>query len=99
MNNLENKSKAKAAAAPVATGSGLKSAGIFNMMAVYLDQGLGKPLIPKVDAVFAFEIIPKKGAKPALIYEIDLKNGQGKCKEGRPAKADATFNMTDGDFE
>ena len=58
MNNLENKPKAApkaapvkkaeapAAAAPAATG--LKSENIFGMMATYLSQGLGKPLIPKV---------------------------------------------------
>ena len=69
------------------------------MMATYLNQGQGKGLIPKVDSVFGFEITPKKGAKPQLIYEIDLKSGQGHCKRGKPAKADATFTMTDADFE
>ena len=29
---------------------------IFEMMKVFLDRGEGKPLIPKVDAVFNFEI-------------------------------------------
>ena len=69
------------------------------MMSAYLDQGLGKDLIPKVDAVFGFQITTKKGAKPSLIYEIDLKSGQGHCKQGAPANADATFTMTDDDFE
>jgi len=68
-------------------------------MSSYLNQGLGKALIPKVNAVFGFEITLKKGGKPQLIYEIDLKNGQGKCQRGAPAKADATFTMTDNDFE
>lgn len=103
MTNLEKKqeqrSKAAAASAPAAGGSGLKSEGIFNMMASYLAAGHGKALIPKVDSIFAFQITKKKGAKPSLIYEIDLKNGQGLCKEGKPAKADATFTMTDDDFE
>jgi len=44
-------------------------------MKVYLARGEGKKLIPKVSSVFAFEITAKKGAKPSLIYEIDLKNG------------------------
>jgi len=69
------------------------------MMSSYLDQGLGKDLIPKVASVFGFEITAKKGAKPSLIYTIDLKNGQGKCNQGAPANADATFTMTDADFE
>ena len=64
------------------------------MMSDYLKQGLGKDLIPKVDSIFGFQITEKKGAKPSLIYEIDLKNGQGHCKEGKPEKADATFTMT-----
>jgi len=89
MNNLEKKveaapakkpeekkveaAPAKVEAAPAATG--LKSENIFGMMATYLNHGLGKELIPKVASVFAFEITAKKGAKPSLIYAIDLKNG------------------------
>lgn len=79
MNNIEARTNAKAAAAkpaPVeAKSSGLKSENIFGMMATYLNQGLGKPLIPKVDSIFGFEITPKTGAPVALVYEIDLKNG------------------------
>jgi len=63
----------KKEAAPASTG--LKSENIFGMMATYLNQGLGKPLIPKVAAVFGFEILAKKGAQPSLVYSIDLKNG------------------------
>ena len=87
------------AAAASGGGSGLKSEKIFAMMAAYLAGGHGQALIPKVDSIFGFQITTKKGAKPSLIYEIDLKNGQGLCKEGKPAKADATFTMTDADFE
>jgi hypothetical protein len=50
---------------------------IFGMMKVFLARGEGKHLVPKVKAVFGFEITAKKGAPPQLIYEIDLKNGQG----------------------
>ena len=28
-----------------------------------------------------------------------MKDGQGHCKKGKPEKADATFTMTDEDFE
>merc|ERR1711990_310694 len=63
-----------------------------------MGQGLGKELIPKVDAVFGFEITKKKGEKASAIYAIDLKNGQGKTTKGAPEKADATFTMTDDDF-
>jgi len=105
MTNLEAKQASRAAAASAGAsaapsgGSGLKSEKIFAMMAAYLQGGHGKALIPKVDSIFSFQITTKKGAKPSLIYEIDLKNGQGLCKEGKPAKADATFTMTDDDFE
>lgn len=77
MTNLEKAKEQQATAAPAAPASGLVSENIFNMMKVYLARGEGKPLIPKVNAVFGFEITKKKGAKPTLIYEIDLKNGQG----------------------
>lgn len=110
MNNLENKPKAAPKAAPVKkaeapaaasapAATGLKSENIFGMMATYLSQGLGKPLIPKVQAIFGFEITAKKGAKPSLVYTIDLKNDQGKTVRGAPKNADAVFTMTDADFE
>jgi hypothetical protein len=113
MGNLEKKPQQKKVAAPVApapakaptpapvaapAATGLKSENIFGMMATYLNQGLGKDLIPKVQAVFGFEILAKKGDKPSLIYSIDLKNGQGRTTRGAPANPDATFNMTDEDF-
>jgi len=111
MSNLENKPKAKpaeaakpAAAAPAkpatppAAASNLKSEKIFGMMATYLNQGLGKDLIPKVASVFGFEILETKGAKPSLVYSINLKDGQGKVEKGEPKGADATFTMTDEDF-
>lgn len=103
MNNIEARQKAKASEAKTAPAetksSGLKSENIFGMMATYLNQGLGKDLIPKVASTFGFEITATKGSPVALIYEIDLKNGQGSTKKGKPASADATFTMTDDDFE
>lgn len=69
------------------------------MMKSYLDQGLGKDLVPKVAAIFGFEITKTKGGKVEATYEIDLKNGQGDVKKGKPEKVDATFTMTDEDFE
>ena len=79
--------------------SGLKADEIFGMMYTYLSQGLGKDLIPKVGAIYAFEITKTKGGKVEAIFEIDLKNGQGTVKKGKPAAADATFTMTDADFD
>lgn len=68
------------------------------MMTSYLERGEGKDLVPKVQAIFGFEILKEKGGKPVGVWEIDLKNGSGVVKKGTPAKADATFTMTDDDF-
>lgn len=102
MGNVEaekERAEAAAKAAPATPSSGMISEKIFAMMQAYLAQGHGKDLIPKVKAVLGFEITKKKGAKPTLIYEIDLKNGQGSVTQRKPANADATFTMTDPDFE
>lgn len=56
-------------------GEELKSDEIFGMMYTYLGEGHGKELIPKVGAVYGFEITKTKGGKVEVIYEIDLKNG------------------------
>jgi 3-hydroxyacyl-CoA dehydrogenase/3a,7a,12a-trihydroxy-5b-cholest-24-enoyl-CoA hydratase len=78
---------------------GLKAYEIFGMMHTYLAQGLGKDLIPKCAAIYGFEITKAKGGKVEVVFEIDLKNGQGNVKKGKPASPDATFTMTDADFE
>ena len=79
--------------------NGLKAENIFGMMHTYLGQGLGKELPAKIGAIYAFEITKAKGGKVEATYEIDLKNGQGNVKKGKPAAADAIFTMTDNDFE
>ena len=89
------KKQEQQAAAP----SALKADDIFGMMYTYLAQGHGKDLIPKVGATFGFEITKTKGGKVEAVYEIDLKNGQGNVKKGKPENPDATFTMTDDDFE
>jgi len=81
------------------TADALKADDIFGMMYTYLAEGNGKAIIPKVASVYAFEITKAKGGKVEAVYEIDLKNGQGTVKKGKPAAADATFTMTDADFE
>ena len=81
------------------TAGGLSADEIFGMMYTYLSLGLGKDVIAKVQAIYAFEITKTKGGKIEGIYEIDLKNGQGTVKKGKPATADATFTMTEADFE
>lgn len=94
----EEQEKAKATAAAAKPSSGMVSEAIFAMMGNYLDQGHGAEIVKKVNAVLGFDIIPKKGAKPALSYEIDLKNGGGKLTQTKPKNPDAVFTMTDADF-
>lgn len=67
-------------------------------MKSYLDQGLGKALIPQVDSIFTFEITKTKGGKVESVYAIDLKTGQGNVQKGKADKPDATFTMTEEDF-
>jgi len=94
-----NAAKTAEAAPAKAAGTGLKSEVYFNLMNDHLAAGNGADIIKKVAATFAFEIIPKKGAKPVAVFDIDLKNGLGHVKAGKPKKADATFTMTDNDLE
>ncbi len=80
------------------SGKGLKSDEIFILIKNYLASGDGKELTKKVDAVFLFDITEKKGGPVVKTWNIDLKTGNGSCKEGTVEKADATFTMTDEDF-
>ena len=77
----------------------LKSDEVFGMMYTYLAEGHGKDLIGKVGAVYGFDITRTKGGKVEASYVIDLKNGQGTVKKGKPESPDAIFTMTDADFE
>jgi 3-hydroxyacyl-CoA dehydrogenase/3a,7a,12a-trihydroxy-5b-cholest-24-enoyl-CoA hydratase len=45
------------------------------MMRVFLERGEGKALIPKVDAMFNFEIKESKKGPVVKSTVIDLKNG------------------------
>lgn len=75
-----------------------KSDAIFDLIKAYLAAGEGKQLTQKVGAVFQFDITEKKGGEVLKSWTIDLKNGNGLCKEGKPEKYDALFTMTDTDF-
>ena len=94
MDNIERNQKA---AAGKTDGEDLKATEIFAMMAEFLAQGHGEEIVPKVGAVFQFDIILKKGGPVVGSWEIDLKNGKGHSKKGT-TNADATFTMTDDDF-
>ena len=76
----------------------LKADELFAKMGPQLAQH-GATIVPKVQAVYAFEIREKKGSTPSK-WTIDLKNGNGQVKNGpiEGVKADATFVMLDADF-
>lgn len=104
MSNMEaDREAAEAAAtaepaAPV-NKSGLGSESIFNLMGMFLSKGEGASAIKTCKAVYGFNILLKKGGKPALQVTIDLKNGNGSVLLSAPEKPDATFTMTDSDFK
>lgn len=94
MNNIERNQKL----APKKTaGTTLESEDIFAMMGEFLSRGEGKDLVPKVQAVFQFDIWVTKGVI-AGSWEIDLKNGSGHVKKGAATTPDATFTVSDEDF-
>ena len=78
--------------------SSFKSADVFDLISKYLESGDGDATVKKIQAVYQFDILEKKGGKVVKSYTIDMKNGSGLCKEGKPEKYDALFTMTDSDF-
>ena len=74
----------------------LKSEKIFELMEPFLKEK-GKELVPKIKAVYHFNVTEKKGG-PATTWTVDLKNGTGSIKKGAEGKADATFTMVDADL-
>ena len=76
----------------------LESTKYMDMAMVYMERGEGAEVCKTVDGVFGFDVVKKKGGKPVVTWEIDLKNSPGHVKLQKPAKADATFTMTDDDF-
>lgn len=80
------------------TAAKLKSDEIINLIRAYLTTDEAKELVKKVQSVFQFDILEKKGGKPVKVFTIDLKNGNGGLKDGPSDKYDALFTMTDEDF-
>lgn len=64
------------------------------MMRVFLERGEGKHLVPKVAAIYNFELKTEKKGPVVKTYNIDLKSGNGKVTLGK-GNADATFTMVD----
>lgn len=92
-------SEERAMAGNKTSGTSLKAEGIFLLMKNYLGGDEGKALVQKVGAIYQFDIIEKKGGPVIKSWKIDLKNENGSVKEGPADGADATFTMTDSDFE
>lgn len=99
MDNIERNADRPQADSGADAGSGLKADKIYDMMGEYLARGFGKDLVGKVGSVFQFDIKEDKKGPVIGSWEIDLKNGQGHCKKQVSSGADATFTMTDDDFE
>jgi putative sterol carrier protein len=73
----------------------MKIEAVFDKLTPLLEKG-GADIVKKVGYVYHFEISPAKG-KPATVWTLDLKNGNGSLTKGKNGKADATFAMTDAD--
>ena len=73
----------------------MKIEAVFDKIAPFLEKS-GAEVVKKVGYVYHFEISPAKG-KPAQVWTLDLKNGNGALTKGKNGKADATFAMTDAD--
>ena len=71
---------------------------LFLMIKNYLAIGEGKDLIKKIGGVFQIDVLDKKGGKLVKTWTIDLKNGNGACKEGGDEKYNALFSVSDSDF-
>ena len=68
-------------------------------MRVYLEMGEGADIVKKVQGVYQFDITEKKGGPVKGSWEINLKDGKGYVKPGKPAKYDALFTMQDQHFD
>jgi len=55
----------------------------------------GKTVVPKVNAIFNFEILKSSDDKNPTVYTIDLKNGSGSITQAKHEKPDAVFTMLD----
>lgn len=75
----------------------LKTDEIFNLISNFLKSGEGKAIVAKVGSIYQFDVLNKKGGKVVKSWLIDLKSGDGLCKEGKADKPDAVFTMTDDD--
>jgi hypothetical protein len=92
MVNLEKQKEAEEAAAKSGGGggglpankSGLQSENIFNLMSAFLAAGHGADVIKKVNGTFGFNVLKKKGGKPVMTWDIDLKNGKGHVIQRQP---------------
>lgn len=73
----------------------LKIEQVFDKLKPLLETS-GADIVKKVGYVYQFEISPEKG-KPAVVWTLDLKNGNGSLTKGKVGKPDAIFAMVDAD--
>lgn len=78
-----------------------KADAIFDLMAEFCRRGEAKEIVKKLSAIYNFEIVARIKDPRSVIkcWILDLKNGTGKVFPGRDTNADATFTMTEQDFD
>ena len=77
----------------------IKSEPIYKLMKAYVEAGLAKNAVKKCNSSYQFIITEKKDGPAIYNFWVDLREGQEKVNSGKLDKPDATFQMTDADFE
>ena len=76
-----------------------KSEKIYTLMKAYVEKGLATKAVKKCNASYQVTLLEKKGGAVALDFYIVLKKDEQKVGLGKLEGADATFIMTDSDFD
>jgi len=96
LQNLQSAQESESASdesSSISSSSSLKSAGLFDGLAAAIKAD-GASLVKKVKGVIVFTF-----SDSDEVYTIDLKNGTGSIKKGKPeGKANLTFSMADADL-
>jgi len=83
----------KSAGTP-ATGSGLKSALVFEELTKRIASNPG--FVQQIGGIYQFDITGANGKSQS--WNVDLKNGKGTVAEGKSDKAECTLTIGDDDF-
>jgi 3-hydroxyacyl-CoA dehydrogenase/3a,7a,12a-trihydroxy-5b-cholest-24-enoyl-CoA hydratase len=75
-----------------------KSDEIYLLMKAYVEAGLAKNAVKKCNASYQFNILDKKDGQIVVPFWVDIREGKEKAGSGNFENPDATFVMTDEDF-